>query len=263
MDTRYWGPSGWKLLHTITFSYVYELKELYRDFFTTIAFILPCKHCRKSYSMYILEDPVDVDSKAKLTQWLWKIHNKVNGKLRSQGLLKSKNPPFDQVETVYNEKVAQGCSKVHFEGWEFLFSAVDSHPYSKLSLGSKPFNIDINVNTTNIDDVDPLYQNICNTMTAENRLKYFIKFWSLIPKVLPFPSWRSSWKKHDNLEWSTRKLSLENLYAIRCGLEKDLDLQNKQCYSSLCKELRSYKSGCNKSKRTKTCRRIKKTRHTR
>jgi len=260
MDTRYWGPSGWKLLHTITFSYTHDLKDNYAEFFTTIAFLLPCKHCRKSYTQYILEDPVDADSKIKLTRWLWRIHNNVNGKLRTQGLLKTKNPSFDIVEHIYNEKVARGCSRVHFEGWEFLFSIVEAHPYSKLSLGSLPFDIDANAS---IDLTDPAQQNICNTMLPEDRLKYFIKFWKLLVQVLPFPLWRSSWKKYDDLEWTTRKLSLHNLYKIRCGLEKDLDLQNKQCYSSLCKELRSYKSGCNKSKRTKTCRRIKKQSTTR
>jgi len=255
MDTRYWGPSGWKLLHTITFSYAPELKETYKEFFTTIAYILPCKHCRKSYTEYILQDPIDNESRLSMTQWLWRIHNMVNAKLRSQGLLKTKNPTFLQVEDIYNKKLSEGCVNVNFEGWEFLFSTVESHPYSKLSLGSKPFDFNSDI----IDTSDPLQQNMYNFMSAADKLKYFTKFWKLLPKVLPFPSWRSSWEKYDNLEWSTRQSSLENLYTIRCGLENDLKLQNKKCYRLLCKELRSYKSGCNKSKRTKTCRRVKRT----
>jgi hypothetical protein len=63
MDTRYWGPSGWKLLHSISFSYSEKLKNKYKDFFNVVAFVLPCKHCRKSYSEYIIDDPVQVDSK--------------------------------------------------------------------------------------------------------------------------------------------------------------------------------------------------------
>jgi hypothetical protein len=250
MDTRYWGPSGWKLLHTITFSYEEKLKNQYHDFFYVIAFLLPCKFCRKSYSEYISNDPIDTSSKEHLTKWLWRIHNKVNEKLRSQGLCNHEDPPFSQVKKMYEEKLSRGCSKVHFEGWEFLFSIVEAHPTSKLSRGSKPFDIPENtiVNT-------PLLRNMYNVMESEERLTIFKQFWDLVPKVLPFPEWRKLW--NDNGSWETRAESLKNLYSIRCTLENALELQNKTQFSNLCKELRSYKSGCNKSKRSKTCRKKK------
>ena len=249
MDTRYWGPSGWKLLHSISFSYSEKLKNKYKDFFNVVAFVLPCKHCRKSYSEYIIDDPVKVDSKNDLTRWLWRIHNKVNEKLRSQGLCSYEDPPFSIVKEIYENKLTQGCSKVHFEGWEFLFSIVEAHPYSKLSLGSKPFDIpdSITINT-------PLLKNMYNTMKPEEKLVYFKRFFSLLPSVLPFPQWRSLWKEFDNGAWSLRQTSLNNLYLIRCSLEKELELLNKTKFISLCKELRSFKSGCNKSKYSKTCR---------
>jgi len=252
MDTTYWGPSGWKLLHTITFSYKETLKKQYYDFFNVIAFILPCKFCRKSYSEYIINDPVDVSSKDAFTKWLWRIHNKVNEKLRSQNLCNYEDPSFSIVKKMYEEKLHQGCTKVHFEGWEFLFSIVEGHPTSKLSLGSKPFEID-KLDSVKLDT--PLLRNQYNTMKPDERLIYFKKFWALIPEVLPFVEWRSLW--HDEGSWETRAESLKNLYKIRCKLENALELQNKTKFSSLCKELRSYKSGCNKSKRSKTCRRKK------
>ena len=105
MDTRYWGPSGWKLLHSITFSYEESLKNQYHDFFYVIAFLLPCKFCRKSYSEYITNDPIDVSSKTNLTKWLWRIHNKVNEKLRKQGLCNHEDPPFSEVKKFYEEKI--------------------------------------------------------------------------------------------------------------------------------------------------------------
>lgn len=249
MDTRYWGPSGWKLLHSISFSYSEKLKNKYKDFFNVVAFVLPCKHCRKSYSEYIIDDPVQVDSKNDLTRWLWRIHNKVNKKLRSQGLCNYEDPPFSKVKEIYEEKLHQGCSKVHFEGWEFLFSIVEAHPYSKLSLGSKPFDIPASLT---IDT--PLLKNMYNTIKPEEKLVYFKKFFTLLPTILPFPQWRSLWKEFDNGDWNLRQTSLNNLYLIRCSLEKELELLNKTKFISLCKELRSFKSGCNKSKRSKTCR---------
>lgn len=245
MDTRYWGPSGWKLLHSITFSGDLPSEKDYKDFFNAIAFILPCKYCRKSYTEYILKDPITQSSK-----WLWRIHNCVNDKLRSQRLCTYDDPSYADVKKIYEEKLLQGCSKVHFEGWEFLFSIVEGHPLSRLSLGSKPFSDEVH---------DSIHErNMNNSCTPEERMIYYNQFWKLLPKMLPFPEWRTLWKKYDTGNWDTRKESLNNLYAIRCSLEKDLELENKTKFSSLCKELRSYKSGCNKSKRSKTCRRKKK-----
>ena len=248
MDTRYWGPSGWKLLHSITFSYEDKLKNYYNDFFYVIAFLLPCKFCRKSYSEYILNDPINVKSKESFTKWLWRIHNKVNEKLRGQGLCKYEDPPFSEVKKFYEEKLNRGCSRVIFEGWEFLFSIVEAHPTSKLSIASKPFDI-----SENIQINTPLLRNIYNVMEPNERLTYYKQFWKLVPKVLPFKEWRNLWSDK-NQGWDTRAESLKNLYAIRCDLENKLELQNKTKFSYLCRELRSYKSGCNKSKRSKTCR---------
>jgi len=248
MDTRYWGPSGWKLLHSITFSENLPSEKDYKDFFNAVAFVLPCKFCRKSYSTYISADPIEISPK-----WLWRIHNCVNDKLREQRLCTYDDPPYADVKKIYEEKLSQGCSKVHFEGWEFLFSVVEAHPLSKLSLGSKPFSED------DMSKKSPLERNMNNSCSVDERMIYYKKFWKLLPSLLPFPTWRSLWKKYDSGQWDTRKESLKNLYSIRCSLEKDLELQNKTKFSSLCKELRTYKSGCNKSVRSKTCRKKKRT----
>ena len=247
MDSRYWGPSGWKLLHSITFSYKENKKKYYEDFFYVIAFLLPCKFCRKSYSGYITDDPIDVSSKENFTKWLWRIHNKVNEKLRSQNLCNYEDPEFSFVKKMYTQKLIQGCSKVNFEGWEFLFSVVEGHPLSKLSKASIPFE-----NSDNVEINTPLLRNKFNVMEPNERVTYFKKFWELLPKVLPFNEWTESW--NDKGVWDTRAESLKNLYSIRCHLENTLELENKTKFSSLCKELRSYKSGCNKSKRSRTCR---------
>jgi len=251
MDTLYWGPSGWKLLHSITFSYDEKKKNQYKEFFYNIGFVLPCKFCRKSYSEYTTECPIDVRTKEHFTKWLWKIHNKVNEKLRGQGICNYKDPEFSFVKKMYSD---QECSKVNFEGWEFLFSVVEGHPFSKLSLGSKPFDSNSNSNS---DSDTPLKRNQENTMESDERMIYYKKFWELLPKVLPFNSWTQLWKKFDTGEYNTRASLLKNLYKIRCGLESELELENKTQFLSLCKELRRYKSGCNKSTRSKTCRKKK------
>ena len=88
MDTRFWGPSGWRLLHLITFAYEPERdKKNVCKFFHKLPYVLPCKFCRASLSEYMLEDPVEdaCASPEKLQRWLWRIHNKVTAKLRAAG----------------------------------------------------------------------------------------------------------------------------------------------------------------------------------
>ena len=60
MDTRFWGPSGWRLLHTITFAYNPETdKSSTGQLFNMLPFVLPCKFCRASLTEYMENDPVE------------------------------------------------------------------------------------------------------------------------------------------------------------------------------------------------------------
>ena len=134
MDTRFWGPSGWRLLHSITFTYnPVSDKVAVRKVFESLPFVLPCKYCRTSLSSYMKELPLEpaLESKSKLSKWLWMIHNKVNDKLKDQGINTKQNPSFHQVEVFYNELLKRGCSRTDFPGWDFLFSIVDLHPSAK------------------------------------------------------------------------------------------------------------------------------------
>ena len=91
MDTRIWGPSAWKLLHSITFNYPgntnKSMQKKYQSFFNNIKDILPCIHCRNSYKEYISNLPFTdqiMTNNFSLSQNLFKIHNKVNHKLLNQ-----------------------------------------------------------------------------------------------------------------------------------------------------------------------------------
>jgi hypothetical protein len=105
MDTRFWGPSGWKLLHMISFDYTINANS-YAAFFETIPYILPCKYCRTSLTDYYREHPFQDDTGIPptfdLKKWLYTIHNCVNHKLRTQGLYHSTNPSFTYVKKMYN-----------------------------------------------------------------------------------------------------------------------------------------------------------------
>ena len=289
MDTRFWGPSGWRLLHLIAFSYEPDKqKEEVRELFETLPFVLPCKFCRASLAEYMEEDPLEpaLKSRETLSKWLWRIHNMVNEKLRGQGLLKEANPSFASVKGFYDERVEAGCirtdfesghepdklikpSRFYFEGWEFLFSIADNHPLTQSMKNSLPMSDipdipDIPEVTEEIKN-SPEFRNRWNLMKPEERMKFYTRFWKSIGGSLPFESWRSAWKSCP-LDFSRiRKKSLwiRELWRIRCCLEKELELVNRDEFQSLCKRLVENRSGCGKKKRARTCRSIRKVRKTR
>jgi len=110
MDTRYWGPDGWKLLHTITYNYPIEpcIDDImnHKLFFYIIGDILPCKYCRISYKQYIKDLPPDnfLNSRNDVFKWLYLIHNMINNKLRKQGHITFENPSYEEIYEKYSKK---------------------------------------------------------------------------------------------------------------------------------------------------------------
>lgn len=249
MDTKYWGPSGWKLLHLITFAGDAN-KENLHAFFTSLPFVLPCKYCRASLTEYMVKHSLDAAlNNGTLAKWLWTIHNEVNAKLRSQRLHVEDNPSFSSVKKIYTERAKAPCTRTKFEGWEFLFSIVENHPFSRQALhgsslpGAEALGADAPIEE----------KNRLNALKPDERLDQFQQFWEVLPHVLPYREWREVWEKCET-DWSSRAASLKTLWSIRCRMESALQLLNRTDYSSLCKELRTHRSGCNKSVRAKTCR---------
>lgn len=255
MDTRYWGPSGWRLLHLISFAKAQSPAAACR-FFETLPYVLPCKYCRKSLSEYITEDPVDCAVREhRLSRWLWRIHNDVNAKLRAQRIPTAADPPFERVRALYEERLAAGCSRTVFDGWEFLFSVAEAHPMSRTGRSSAA--IDGHPPADTMFDATPLERNRWNMMLPEERLPFYQAFWEALPAALPFPEWRAAWRRAAGAGPvpDTRAELLKWLWGIRCRMETELDLLNRTNYSCLCKELREMRSGCGSSRRGRTCRR--------
>jgi len=129
MQTTKWGPSGWRLLNAIASNYPDEPtdfdKNLHKCFYCHLSNVLPCIYCRLSYRQFTCELPVKNWLKNKYTMqyYLYLIHNKVNDKLRKQGYLEKDNPPFSEVEHLFNgEKIYDDC------GWDFLYAIIYNYP---------------------------------------------------------------------------------------------------------------------------------------
>ena len=252
MDTRYWGPSGWKLFHLIAADNTPN-KHI-TEFLETLPYVLPCKFCRASLSKYYEELPYT--STSNLDHWMYQIHNKVNGKLRKQGQAITANPPFSKVKQLYEEELHLGYTKTNFPGWEFLFSVAKCHPLSKEK--STPMNDAPPIETLKTD----LEKNEWNVLEPEKRYVYWVKFWKVLPLVFPFEEWRNSWLQHGLQAQRTSKEMVSLLWRLRCAFENDLELLNKTTYSNLCRDLSLHKSGCSKKLRAKTCRRTASNRRT-
>lgn len=249
MDTKFWGPSGWKLLHLIAA----QDKKVPPAFWSSLPYVLPCKFCRISLTTYY--EKLAIPDSPSYQKWLWQIHNEVNEKLRNQGQTIPEDPPFALVNDLYSKILNQPCSEVEFPGWEFLFSIADNHPDFA---PSKP-----------MPDYDPqnppktlAEKNKLNVLTSVERKRKLLQFWNSLPNALPFDTWRKLWKKHAgpvHEAIKSRKSALQWLWKIRCGMESELNTISKTSFHGICKVLRTKRSGCATSLKAKTCRALKRS----
>jgi hypothetical protein len=249
MDTRFWGPSGWKLLHLIAAS---RNKDAH-DFFELLPFILPCKFCRASLTDYIQADPVPNEPN-DYPYWMYRIHNRVNEKLKSQGLPTEKAPSFAQVKKKYDTLLKQPCTVNTMVGWDFLFSIAYTHPCD--SVKSSPLSGAPEDHTIK----DPILRNRWNLLTKDERIPYLKKFWeNALPNALPFEEWRNAWNKcktNPPLN-KDRKDMTDWLYDIeKCVCKILAQPPPPHSFRALCKELSAFESKCSgtKKKTVRTCR---------
>ena len=250
MDTRFWGPSGWKLLHQATFDYCPSKRVLYGRFLETIPYILPCKFCRTSltdfYALHTYKKALS--SQAALVKWLYEIHNCVNDKLRDQSLHPEANPTLAQVKLMYTTWMNEYTPLQRLATfWDFLFAVAYNHP-KEASKGSTPIQ-DCPSDAKRC--ADPCVRNRWNTMEPGQRMHWYEQFWDTLPAVLGDlePSWRQS-QTTTKRDLSCRRSVVAWLWRQRCAMDPEF----KDPYTSICKRVASYSSGCAAAKRAKTCR---------
>jgi hypothetical protein len=252
MDTRFWGPSGWRLLHLIATA---PPRRQTREFFELLPYVLPCKYCRASLTDYYAVDPVpSAASSVAVTgfgPWLYRIHNRVNGKLRDQKLLKTPNPPWRKIKADYEALYKAPCTKNAMIGWDFLYSVVYTTPCK--AVPSEP-----------LPDAPPLLptpelRNRWNTMERDERVRIISRWWDLVPHVLPYASWRSAFLQGPPRPLLTtgHKHVTEWLFQVEQHICRTLHVAaNHKSFGGLCKKLSVFQSKCGskKTRKTKTCR---------
>lgn len=84
LNPKIWGPHAWFFLDSIMLSLPNKLnneqKNIYKNFFTSLQYILPCEGCRNHYTenlkKYPLTDQI-LSNKENMIKWLLNIHNNV------------------------------------------------------------------------------------------------------------------------------------------------------------------------------------------
>ena len=258
MDTRFWGPSGWKLLHLVTFDYKYSPQNavIYAQFLESLPYILPCKFCRASltdyYKQYPFKTYVNINPNLDLKKWMYNIHNCVNDKLRSQGLNTNANPKYEDVKKIYEKLLKCDWQTQLSMMWDFLFAVAYNHP--KESHSEPMPNCPKGVYKCK----DKCEKNKWNVLPLCDKIYWFKRFWAFLPVVLP-EEISKKWKEIENPPTlKCRRSTLAWLWRMRCALDSNF----KDPYTSICKKITAYSSDCGKNKKAITCRKRKKTRMT-
>lgn len=263
MDTRFWGPSGWQLIHLIAAEPAGHRSTAIRQWFTELEYVLPCKYCRASFHDYIRLQPLTKEILANTQafgRWAYDIHNRVNEKLRGQGLLMTENPTWPEVDKRYSDLHRSLCKKSPLLGWDFMTSIAFTTPESDYRPTPMPDAPEPSKDWATLDEAT---RNRYNLLTRAERLKHLATWWRLIPSILPCATWRRVWSAamrrfgQPPLERG-RKSVLQWMWKIEesvCG-----QLQCPTPHSSLVAlidQMEAFESGCGKSKRGKTCRRLR------
>lgn len=79
-----WGPFFWHTMHIMALSYPekpsYAHKRAAKDFFESLAHLIPCPKCREHYSTHLQKVPISphLDRREDLFRWTVAVHNEVN-----------------------------------------------------------------------------------------------------------------------------------------------------------------------------------------
>lgn len=82
-----WGPFFWHTIHITALGYpkspTYSDKKAAKEFYESLAFLLPCPICREHYATHLQKMPLTphLDRREDLFKWTIVLHNEVNASL--------------------------------------------------------------------------------------------------------------------------------------------------------------------------------------
>lgn len=262
MDTRFWGPSGWALLHLIAATPIESARqEAVKQWFDLLEYVLPCKYCRASFHDYTKLQPLSpaiLKHPDTFGRWVYDIHNRVNAKLRGQGLLTTTDPTWPTIQAKYDALQKGLCAESPLLGWDFMTSVAFSTPFRTYKATPMPdAPEESNTLMLNFDE-----RNRYNLLTREERLKQLRAWWVLIPAILPCRFWRAAWSSAVQkvggapLDERTHRSVVQRwMWQIEKEVCAGLKCPTPHTsQSALAEEVSAFESDCSKKKKGKTCR---------
>lgn len=217
MDTRFWGPSGWQLIHLIAFRSLHP-----QEFLLMVKDILPCKFCRESTAQYTKEIAMMRDT----GRWAYELHNKVNNKLRTQSkddaavVDPGSDPSFEEVKKKY-----MSMKPTSVPGRDFLFSISVNYPD------------------------EPEEKDMATQRMFIHKLAEVYPFESLRAKFREY-------LKNNEVALSSRYSYMKWMYGLLNELSSVINVQ-MPTYRGYVSRVMYFKSGCQKKTyRGKTCRKL-------
>jgi hypothetical protein len=266
MDTRFWGPSGWKLIHLVAAAPVPKQRvAAILEWFHLLEYVLPCKYCRASFHDYIRLQPLTADIMADPTafsRWAFDIHNRVNSKLRGQGLLETPDPEWATIRDYYATQQKGLCDGSPLLGWDFMISVAFTTPAADYTPVPMP---DAPEPATDWTSLDPATRNRYNLLTRAERMPYLKRWWRLIPAILPCEAWRRAWSHAVRTVGQPplqngREAVLRWMWRIESAVCRDLRCPvPHSCVAAMKREAAAFESSCGSSRRGNTCRTRKKS----
>jgi hypothetical protein len=217
MDTRYWGPSGWQLIHLIAFRSPHpeELLLMIKD-------ILPCKFCRESTTKFTHELPL----KGNPGRWSYDLHNMVNNKLRTQCkddpavINPGPDPGFEEVKKKY-----MSMKPTDVPGRDFLMSIAVNYPD------------------------EPEEKDMATQRTFLHKLAEVYPF-------EPMRSAFQEYLSKNEAQLSTRKSYMKWMYGLLSAISGTIKAE-LPTYKGYVSRVMYFKSGCQKKTyKGKTCRKL-------
>ena len=164
MDTKFWGPDAWNFLHSVAERCPAKMSQrrqlITHRFFNNLKHVLPCVFCRNSLKMFYEDLPIDTRSGKCTRYWFYRIHNRVNNKLRQQAGHLGKNPSARQVFNFYNGYSTTCIHNNNFPGWDFMYC-------------------------------------MCINYTPAKYL-YYKRFFTYLTDVLPYPFMKTNYRQYIN-----------------------------------------------------------------
>lgn len=85
MNPDIWGHHAWVFLHATAHAYPEDPtdadKEHYTNLFLSLRYTLPCPTCQEHFRTVIQKNPIRLDSRRDVEEWVVDIHNEVNRNL--------------------------------------------------------------------------------------------------------------------------------------------------------------------------------------